>query len=67
VFDHTVIDTERSQSDRVRDRNARARAVRDDDETAEPEEVSAAVGFGIETISDPPGSRPDEEPTEPPS
>src|SRR4029453_12629281 len=55
----------RAQADRVGDRDTRARAVCDDDETVQPEEVAATVRLRVEPLPEVPRARPDEEPAEP--
>jgi hypothetical protein len=62
-----MVDASRGKHDRVLDRDPGARAVRDDDESAEPEEVGATVRLGVETASNSLGSWPDQEPTELPA
>src|SRR3954451_2881660 len=51
------------QGDRVRDRGPRAVSMGDHGQAAEPEEIGAAVGLGIETLAQFLGCRPDQQPT----
>src|SRR5262245_61369359 len=46
-----MLDTTSTETDRVRHCDPRARAVRDDHETVQSEEVTAAVGLRIEPLS----------------
>ena len=59
-----VLDASRRQPDRVRDRHTRGVAVRDDDEAAQPQQVSAAVRLRIEARAEPPRGRPDQQSAE---
>src|SRR5206468_462935 len=55
-----VLGAPRREANRVRDRLAAARAVRDHRKTTQAEEVRAAVGVGVELRAEPPCRRADE-------
>src|SRR5262249_27181045 len=52
-LDDAVLDPASGQPDRVLDRTAAARAVRDHGEPPEPEQVGATVGVGVEPRAKP--------------
>src|SRR6188472_2788034 len=62
-----MLDTTRAETDGIRDRDSRARAVRDDHETVQPEEVATAVGLRIEPLPKLPRAGSDEQAAESPS
>jgi hypothetical protein len=57
----------RAEGDRVGDRRARARAMSDDHEPSQPEQIGAAVGIRVEPLAQAPRSGTDEETAELPA
>src|SRR6187431_2523588 len=64
ALDDAMLDPPCGEPDCVTDRDARARAVRDDDEAAEPEKIGAAIGLRVEASPDLPRRATDEQATE---
>ena len=50
-LDHAMLDAARGETNGVRDRERRARAVSDDDQAAQPEKVGTAVRLRIEPVA----------------
>jgi hypothetical protein len=61
-----MLDSACAETDGIRDGNARARPVCDDDEAVEAEEIAATVRLGVEALTEPSRTGTDEQPAEPP-
>src|SRR5687767_14599910 len=60
-----MVDSTGSEPDRIRDRDTRARAVRDDDQAVEPEEIATPVRLRVEARAEPSRSGTNQRSSEP--